>query len=205
MTTGAVWSGAAASGSFIQDKLVSVEGLWRGNHGSFLPQIKETRVLSWSQLWLRLQDSVNVELVLTWTLTFKSDVGGVSDEDSPGRGSNLRTGGSDPAWIHRGCPRSSQTPDNPHDPRLRQTEREMGGAGGKDNILKHISPRGWGYLCRVGVSDSPVLTGKLGMSWYLKVCLLVAPSASRPSPEPQITATFGRWLVWFRSHSVVSL
>lgn len=46
-----------------------------------------------------------------------------------------------------------------------------------------------------GLGDSPVLTGKLGMSWYLKVCLLAAPSASRPSPEPQITATFGRWCV----------
>jgi len=57
----------------------------------------------------------------------------------------------------------------------------------------------------VGGAYSPVLVGKLGMSWYLKVCLLAAPSASRPRPEPQITATWGRWLVRFRSQSVVSL
>lgn len=43
-----------------------------------------------------------------------------------------------------------------------------------------------------GPAHSPVLTGKLGMSWYLKVCLSVAASASRPSPDPQITATLGR-------------
>lgn len=55
------------------------------------------------------------------------------------------------------------------------------------------------------VPRSPVLTGKFGMSWYLKVCLLEAASARSPSPELQMTATFGRCLVWFRSHSVVSL
>jgi len=61
------------------------------------------------------------------------------------------------------------------------------------------------YPCSRSAVHSPVLTGKLGMSWYLKVCLLAAPSAIRPSPDPQITATFGRWVVWLSSHSVVSL
>lgn len=43
--------------------------------------------------------------------------------NSPGRGSNLHIGGSGPAWRHRGCPQSSQTPDDLHDPELRQNHQ----------------------------------------------------------------------------------
>lgn len=78
-------------------------------------------------------DSTPISLkILTGKVTWDRQTGqpswwnhdDITVRDSPDRGSNLRTGGSDLAWRHRKCPRLSQTPGSLHDPPLRQTGRK---------------------------------------------------------------------------------